>query len=154
MPVIRQHPRMTTGIAYFFVLTTFLSVVYRDDFFCKQDGRSSLEVPAVMVCLVVAVDLLGSLCSYVVSRFVFGLNYPGFVGIFTATAIVAIILVPLPYLLFSRFGWEGTRFGISCLVTEGYGMIFPIFTGPCIVLMTFVREWTLSSLIRRKATVS
>lgn len=73
-------------------------------------------------------------------------------GAFFAGTTVALTLIFLQQGIFEAFWTTGRlhrAIDMSCLITEGYGMIFPILMVPLLALATYFHELAYSRLLQR-----
>ncbi len=143
--VNRRHTlRLSLTLAYALVAFIFLNWFYAGDTFCGDAHRPSVLLATLrFTVLVTVLDFLASLLGDLVSRknkdFV-GLKWEGPV---LATLTVGVALYFAQDMLYEGdgvFRFDGTVADVSCLITEGYGMVYPYTIVPAFALLTFGRE--------------
>lgn len=148
MRFIDQHSRLAMEAIYAMVMLVLLWWYYSGDTFCTKTGRS---LPLAVLCLsliLLTLDLSATLAGVALARLA---RISGFYGAAIAAALVGMTAELFPYVLnkLGQFDAGTHRYDLTCLVTEGYAMIFPMITVPMIALGTFLRECAVVSLQRR-----
>ena len=140
---------LLTG-CYAAVVLSVLCLEGKGNYFCNRPGSSGFLIPTLALTFVVVIwDLISSSLAGVVARFVGTKSAP-----FLAAVFVFAGLTTLPFIVFRGGGstaFENTWADVSCFVTEGYGMMFPVTMAPLFAVATLIKEWLILRSQKRRA---
>jgi membrane protease YdiL (CAAX protease family) len=149
----RRHTlRLALTLAYALVAFIYLNLLYAGDTFCGDAHRPSILLATLrFTILATTLDFLASLLGGLVSRKNKASGGLKWAGTALTTLAVGMTLYYARDLLFEGYGifrFEGTIADVSCLITEGYGLVYPLTIVSAFVILTFVREILFRSLCR------
>ncbi|GGG97417.1 hypothetical protein [Silvibacterium dinghuense] len=141
---------MRTARFFFYFLAVFGTMLYwqSDNTFCLEKGRYAFIAPCAALSLLcatldlIAFALLGNGQHPLPKKRLFRWNWlPAIVS----AGIVGLGALALPIIMYGSYG----IFGMRCLITEGYGMVFEILFIPLLGVLTFACN-LLEPLLRKK----
>ena len=150
--VSRRSTRLMLVIAYALVAFAFLNWLYAGDSFCGDSHRPSVLLASLrFTLLATSLDFLSSLLVGLLRRRDgTWLKLVWLRSLLTALAVGLLLYFAQDFLFegYGVFRFEGTPADVSCLLTEGYGMVYPIIVVPAFALLSFGREMLLGWITR------
>jgi hypothetical protein len=147
----RNKLRISLTVAYALVAFIALNWFYAGDTFCGDAQRPSVALATFRLTLfATALDALAGLLGGLLRRHI---EMPWGQAILAAL-VVGATLYSVQGFLFERYGvsrFSSTAADVSCLLTEGYGMVYPFTIVPAFAFLTFGREMLLGWLNRKES---
>jgi hypothetical protein len=134
-----------------FSISSVIDCVLTEEDLGGAFGKGNRKITCDALALAVtAWDFISSLLGAVASSF-------GWIWVAPALSTIVVFaglasLAWLAHIGYGSFRFENTWADISCFVTEGYGMMFPISVAPLFAAITLIREVVLLRLQRRPST--
>lgn len=144
--------RIYLAIVYGLLVFTTLVAQYRDSYFCNRIGKFGFMAPVVTLSVAVTLlDLIASLCARGLDLRWVPKGPRIYIAPVACSVIVACGLSYLPfwiYLGYGHFRFENTVLNVSCLFSEGYGIVFLYIFAPLFAILSLVRELILERALR------
>lgn len=152
MQDIELRVRTLLVIVYGVIAFAALTAFYRHSYFCNRTGKFGFIAPVVTLSVAITLlDLIASLCARGLDRLWVPKGPKIYIAPVACSVIVACGLFYLPswiYRGYGHFRFENTVLHISCLFTEGYGIVFLYIFAPLFAILSLVRELILERALR------
>lgn len=147
--------RIYLSIVYGFLAFAVLTAQYRNSYFCNRTEKLGFIAPVLRLSFAVTLlDLVGSLCGRGLDRLRAPKGPRTYIAPVACSVIVGSGLFYLPfwiYLGYGHFRFENTVLDVSCLFTEGYGIVFVYIFAPLFAILSLTRELILEKVLRSSA---
>jgi hypothetical protein len=156
MSLKENRVRLLSSCLYLAFVYVLLFWYTSGDSFCERPGigPGHAIASARLAVACTAWDLFASVCGLLVIAITNKRTPRSGVGIFVSAVVAGVGFCSIPYWIYrsdGRFLFENTWADVSCVFTEGYGMVFPLIVAPALVAGTVVREWLIATNLRARS---
>jgi hypothetical protein len=139
--------RLLSSAAFFLVAYGIL-FAYADNYFCSASrGQARPIVSAKLALACTLWDGFACALGLFASRLA---DRRCSLRIFASTIVSGAGFASIPFWIYQGYGhflFENTWADVSCIFTEGSGMMFPLIVTPLLAETTLIREWTVGKLL-------